>query len=144
MTADRPALALILAAFAALGGCGGSPPATPTWQEPTRYSYVLDSRCGEQQLIGKFEVTVADGAVTAVKGLDEMAANALRGVPPDFVPTLGQLVEQADKARRSGAEVAELDVDPGDAHPVRITIDPRKNTADDESCFTITDYRSVG
>jgi len=151
MTADaataprRRACTLILAAFAALGGCaeqdvGTSPQATPGWQEPARYSFVLDSRCGEQQLIGKFQVSVVDGTVTATRGLDETASNALRGAQPDLVPTLGQLVEQVNEARRSGAEVADIDVDLDDAHPVRITIDPHKNTNDDESCFTISDY----
>jgi hypothetical protein len=139
------ALTVILAATVALGGCaepdiGTSPQTTSGWQEPARYSYVLESRCGEQQLIGKFQVSVVDGAVTDAKGLDEAATNALRGTQPDLVPTLDRLLEQVNEARRSGAEIADVDVDPGDGHPVRITIDPRKNTIDDESCFTISDY----
>ena len=73
-------------------------------------------------------------------GTSPQASNALRGAQPDLVPTLGQLVDQVNEARRSGAEVADMDVDLDDRHPVRITIDPRKNTNDDESCFTISDY----
>jgi hypothetical protein len=36
--------------------------------------------------------------------------------------------------------VARVDVDPGDGHPVRITIDPDKNAVDDDLCYTISDY----
>jgi len=153
--ARRPAVALALAV--ALTGCAGqetagvaatgSPALSPTpsgaasgWQEPARYSYTLESRCGEQQLIGKFRVTVAGGAVTEAKGLDEQGIAALRGTRPDFIPTLRQLVDQVDKARGSGAEVVDIESDPASGHPVRITIDMSKSSIDDESCFTISDY----
>jgi hypothetical protein len=153
----RP-LVVALALAVALTGCAGqesagvaatgsaAPTPTPSrvppgWQEPASYSYTLESRCGEQQLIGKFRVTVAGGAVTGAEGLDEQGLAALRGTKPDFIPTLRQLIDQVDKARSSGAAVAEVESDPAGGHPVRITIDMSKNSIDDESCFTITDYR---
>jgi hypothetical protein len=111
-----------------------------TWREPARYSFVLDSRCGEQPLIGRFRVSVGQGAVTEAVGLDEAARGALAGRGHEFVPTLGRLVEELDSARRSGADLAQADVDPADGHPVRITIDPKKLSVDDELCYTISEY----
>jgi hypothetical protein len=76
-------------------------------------------------------------------GLDDAARNALASGHSDLVPTLGHLVDELNAAKRAGADVARVDVDPGDGHPVRITIDPNKNAVDDELCYTISDYGLV-
>lgn len=140
------------ALLAVLAGCGnvtaqtaGSPTPAPTsaspWQEPARYSYVLDSRCGERALIGRFQVAVANGRVTRATGLDEPGRNAVAHPSRDLVPTIGQLLSELDRARQSGAHVATVDRDSADGHPVRITIDQNKDAIDDEACYTISGYR---
>jgi hypothetical protein len=125
------------------GGSATPTGRTPTgrWQEPARYSFTLDSRCGEQALIGRFQITVDNGDVSRVTGLDEQARAALQGGRRDFVPTLRELLDQVDSARSSGADVATASFDPADGHPTNLDIDPELNTVDDESCYEVSDYR---
>jgi hypothetical protein len=133
-----------LLAAMSLAACGETTrqiEAAPAWQEPSHYSYVLESRCGERLLIGRFRITVDGGKVTKAEGLDEPGQRALQG-KSESPPTLGQLVEQLRAARRADAHKAELTTDPADGHPTAITIDPIKNAVDDESCYTITEYRT--
>ncbi|MBU2670290.1 hypothetical protein KOI35_42990 [Actinoplanes bogorensis] len=115
-----------------------------TWAEPARYSYVLDSACGERALIGRYRITVADGRVTDVRGLDAPGARTVADSPREVIPTLRQLVDELNAARAAGAEVADIDTDPATGHPTRITIDPSSNSLDDESCYTITVLEPVG
>lgn len=119
---------------------GGSGTGGRQWHEPARYTFVLDSRCGEQPLIGRFQISVANGTVTAATGLDDAARNALAGGRRDLIPTLGHLVNELDTAKHTGADIAQADLDPGDGHPTRIIIDPSKTAVDDELCYTISDY----
>jgi hypothetical protein len=112
------------------------------WKEPARYSYVLDSRCGERPLIGRFQVEVANGRVTRAIGLDESGRSAVARPSGDPVPTIGGLLAVWERARKGGAHVATVERDPADGHPVRITIDRIKNAIDDEACFTISNYRA--
>jgi hypothetical protein len=100
----------------------------------------MESACGELPLTGRFRVTVVTGTVTDAAGLDESSRRSLAGFPRNLVPTLGQLVQRVTDARRGGAAVAKLDVDPTDGHPVRIEIDPDAHAIDDEQCFTISEY----
>jgi hypothetical protein len=150
VTPRRTGYLLVASATLALAGCATpsgntTAPSSTTagrtqWKEPARYSFVLDSRCGEQPLTGRFRVNVANGNVTETSGLDEPARNALKIGRPDLIPTLGRLVNELDTARRTGADVADIAVDPTDGHPLRITIDPKKNAIDDERCYTIPEY----
>jgi hypothetical protein len=55
-------------------------------------------------------------------------------------PHRGSRRGELDTAKHTGADVARADLDPGDGHPARITIDPSKNAVDDELCYTISDY----
>jgi hypothetical protein len=137
-------VATLVAATAALAGCGdsGADTVAPAsqWQEPSRYSFVLDSTCGERALIGRFRIMVEQGRVTKVEGLDESAQRALEGGRNDIAPTLRQLLQELDSARRAGAEVADITTDPADGYPTKITIDPAANSTDDESCYAITEF----
>jgi hypothetical protein len=157
-------VATLFAATAALTGCGesGGATASPTqtaaptqtaptqtaaptptaarWREPTRYTYVLDSTCGERALIGRFRITVEKGKVTKAEGLDDSAKRALETTKSEPPPTLRQLLDELDRARQAGADVAELTTDATDGHPTKITIDPAANSIDDESCYAITEF----
>jgi len=115
-------------------------PAPTTWTEPAKYGFVLNSECGERALIGRFQVTVVNGLVVHTEGLDDSARRALMLRLADLVPTLGKLQAEAETARSEGAEVVEVERDPVDAHPTKITIDKSRNAEDDESCYTIDDY----
>jgi hypothetical protein len=138
----------VLAAAALAGGasagCGNESgqTAASTWTEPTRYTYVLDSQCGERLLIGKFRVTVADGVVTDVEGLDESAKAATES--PAIMaetPTLAKLVKLVTEAEAEGAHKVKVEYDETDGHPTYVEIDRLKNAIDDEECYRVTEYR---
>lgn len=122
---------------ALLAACGR--PAESTWQPPDRYTYTLDSRCGEQLLIGKIRLWVEDGAVVRADGLDEPGVR-LAQAGLENLPTLATLLGYYNEAVHGGADVATLRTDPADGHPVRIDIDHSRRSLDDESCFVIADY----
>jgi hypothetical protein len=148
---------LCAAAVLALTGCANqtavspgapapaapAPATTPAWVEPSAYQFTLTSSCGERALIGKYQVTVTAGLVTKNVGLDDAAKRSLMLRLARLVPTLGQLKAEADTATKEGADKVTVVVDPADGHPTSISIDPRANAIDDESCYTISDY-SVG
>ncbi len=143
--------ALIGMVLVAATGCGSD--GTPTevvesaaaWAGPARYSFTLESTCGERWLIGTFRVTVDNGAVTAVEGLDEPARAAVAGRDLAFlreqVPTLPGLAAEAARARSAGADLVEVSVDPDAGHVTKVEIDPAKDSVDDESCYSVTDYQ---
>lgn len=134
----------ILAAVVA--GCAGPPDGTaaaPAWTEPPAYKFSFESSCGEQALIGRFRVTVADGAVTGTEGLDDAGRRALMLRIANLIPTLGQMEDQAAQARADGADEVTVERDPADGHPVEIRIDPTSGV-DDETCYTIFDYTIGG
>ncbi|GAA0307310.1 DUF6174 domain-containing protein [Streptomyces turgidiscabies] len=109
-----------------------------SWKEPASYAYTLTSSEGERSLVGTFRVTVRDGKVAKVVGLDESGRGAVRRAPEE-VPTIGGLLDQLARAHDEGADTAEAEYAP-DGHPVRITLDPEENAADDEEAYVITDY----
>jgi len=106
----------------------GSPPA---WTEPAGYSFVLDRRCGSGPSLGRYRVTVADAQVT---GWDRIDGRTASGEEEIRVPTLGELTELARTAIDDGAE-ATMTADPGDGHPVEVTI-----TRDTRECFVVSEY----
>ncbi len=117
------------------------PPTSGLWLEPAGYSFVLDSRCGERTLLGRFRVTVADHGVVDVRALDEPAEIVVRD--PELravVPTLAMLVEEYREGTAT-ADVSEMTADPTDGHPVEIAIDYDVEAMDDEACYVISDYR---
>jgi hypothetical protein len=122
----------------------GPVPAPSAWVEPANYKFAFESSCGERALIGRFRVEVADGIVTRTEGLDEAGRRALMLRVADLIPTLGQMVAEAEAARARGADEVVIDRDPADGHPTAIRIDEEKNATDDETCITVSDYTAGG
>jgi len=137
----------------AAAGCAGQPtgtptavpssPAPPAWTEPAAYRFTFESSCGEQPLIGRFRVDVAGGVVDRTRGLDQAGKRALMLRIANLVPTLGQMVADAEQARADGAEVV-VERDPADGHPVAVRVDRDRTATDDETCYTISDYTIGG
>lgn len=117
-------------------------PATPssatTWREPDSYVYTLKSSEGERSLIGTFRVTVRGGKVAEAVGLDADSRRVVKQLPGE-VPTIGELLDELEQARRDDADTAEAEYAP-DGHPERISLDWDKNAIDDEALYVISDY----
>jgi len=134
MTTDVRRWAFAVAGLTVVTGCGSPAEPEVTWQEPARYSFVVDSRCGERALIGRFRVTVDQGRVTRTEDLDDPGDGSTV-----TAPSLRELLEEVRSAQRSHVDVAELTTDPADGHPTRITIDDH-DSIDEEACYVITDF----
>ncbi|HEX5578945.1 MAG TPA: DUF6174 domain-containing protein [Candidatus Limnocylindria bacterium] len=114
------------------------PSAASVWSEPASYVYTFDSQCGLRILNGRYEVTVREGRVVGYRSLDAPDSHY---VPDDQIPTLGELLDLAERARADpDAVVRAFEVDPRDGHPSRIDIDWLPNAIDDEECYVIESY----
>jgi Family of unknown function (DUF6174) len=122
------------------GGGGATTAQTAGWVEPPAYEYTVDSRCGEQFLIGRFTLTVADSKVSEVVGADAGSVKALEWMKLDGFPTLGELLKEAQRAQSENADVVEVAFDPADGHPTKIRLDYDTNAIDDESCYDILGF----
>jgi uncharacterized protein DUF6174 len=127
-------LALAACGEAEAGGESGAE-AGSEWQEPADYAYTLTSECGERGLIGTFRVTVTDGRVAAFE-----AVSGGTDVRRSEVPTIGELLDEAERAREDGADSVEVE-EAADGRPTRIDIDYITNAIDDEACYGISRYR---
>jgi hypothetical protein len=156
---------MLLLLAAAAGGCtassrepapapgarSGNPASSavspPPFVEPASYRYVLVRGCDTGSPLGRYRVTVRDGAVVASERIDSVTP-AVSGAPAvdlgpiggqhgeDIgVPTLGQLLELAQRAADDGGQVTTA-ADPADGHPVRVTID-----VESPECFAVIDYQ---
>ncbi len=134
-----------IAAVALLGACSaaGAPPAGE-WEEPEAYSFILDSRCGERTLFGRFAIDVESGDVVAFRGLDMQGRAAASALQPRDLPTLADLLALVADARANGADRVDLVTDPVDAHPVSVEIDWLSEAIDDEECYTTSDVAAAG
>ncbi|MEV8506385.1 DUF6174 domain-containing protein [Actinoplanes sp. NPDC051475] len=114
----------------------------PTWVEPPAYEYSVRFRCGMEFPPGQYTLTVADGKVAKVVADNAFSQEVMRvrKLKPEYLPTLGDLYEQYQKARDKGADVADISFDDADGHPTRIRLDYRKEWIDDESCFDIVRF----
>lgn len=113
--------------------------AVAEWAEPAAYSFTLESRCGERNLIGRFAVEVENGAVIAVEDLvDQGGATSI--VQPADVPTLAGLLRLVAEAQNNGADEVNLVTDPADGHPVSVEIDWEAAAIDDEECYTVSNF----
>lgn len=127
-------------------GCDPSPtPIVPTtsaasWREPDNYEYVLESYCGERLLTGHLKFIVDSGAVTRVVGLDEAGKRIAEEARPATMPTIKDLLDEYEAARRAGADVATVEYDSTDGHPTQIKLDPDRDAIDDEACYAISGY----
>lgn len=131
-----------------LSGCGDDAPSGPVpgaaeaaerWADGgvDSYAFALTSSCGERLLIGSYRVTVTDGDVTAVEGLDEVGrriAGEGHDLPTE-VPTVAALLDRVVAADASTVPEATFD-DAG--VPTAVTFDPSPGI-DDEECYTVAD-----
>ncbi|MEP7378791.1 MAG: DUF6174 domain-containing protein [Chloroflexota bacterium] len=109
------------------------------WQEPPAYSFTLSAQCGERALIGLFHVEVENGKTVVAQGLEGYYAT--HPIDPRGVPTLGDLLAIAARARAQGAAAVSVELDPADGHPLSVSIDRIANAIDDEECYEVTDYQ---
>jgi hypothetical protein len=143
-------LAVVFVA-AALPGCNGGaePPAAANrksmppsdWIAPTQYEFEFSSSCGERSLIGRFHVLVKGGRAKRARGLDEPGRAFVAS--EEKVPTLDDLLAEADGARRDGAEIVDIRYDDTDGHPTQIDIDYDESAIDDEACYSVTAYSDL-
>ena len=134
--------------LAALGlvGCGGaqsvdsSAPPSSAWEAPQDYGFVLDSSCGERDLVGRFRVEVREGQVADARALDESGKSYSRTRLIDGLPTLTDLEAIVQHARDGGADVADIEYGEPDGQPVRVSIDHSADTTDDEECYEVSGY----
>ncbi|WP_232050569.1 hypothetical protein [Actinoplanes sp. OR16] len=169
MRFERALCALILVALA--GGCTsgddepefadparsaaaagtGTAASAPAFTEPSAYSYVMTRGCDAAAPLGRYQVTVAAGAVTKAERVGAPAVSASGSAEVDLgpvtgqegeeieVPTLAELVEMAQTANEDGAEVS-TEFDAADGHPVKVTINVT-DTADGAECWSVHDYK---
>lgn len=115
--------------------------ASPTkWVAPAAYVFRLTSTCGERSFLGRFEVTVREGAVTRVRGLDRYSGDVAAHVSLDEVPTLDDLATIARNARPGSGSTTK--VDPS-GMPLWVRLDPVPNGWDDESCYRVGRVRAL-
>ncbi|MDM8084354.1 DUF6174 domain-containing protein [Cellulomonas cellasea] len=151
------AVALVgaLIGAAALSGCtpwgaAGEPPQGPNLSEEdlaqarerwkaadmADYSYVLEGTCGEQQLVGRWAVRVAGGAVA------EVASEIPDGWTPtaeqyEGIPTVPDLFDRLE-ASLAGDGNTHATFSPHWGHPMALVLDPMPAAVDDETCLTVT------
>ena len=111
-----------------------SPSPAAVWDEPPAYEFVLDKPCGWLNFPGPFRVSVLNGSVVEVDPLGDYDEGGRT------FPTLAEILEIAEAARKAGADVVELTLDPSDAHPVSLEIDGDTAMFDDEHCYEISQY----
>lgn len=108
-------------------------PAAPTLAPS--YSYTLASSCGERAMYGTFSLTVDEGAVAAVEGLDTVGIREAAGLPLETFPTIETLT-----ARAASDDPAEASYDPDTGMLTKVVFDPVPQGVDDEECYVISDY----
>ncbi|GEK01504.1 hypothetical protein TNCT1_37800 [Streptomyces sp. 1-11] len=130
---------LVCAAAACQGHTVSTRPAqTTAWHEPSAYTYTLRSTGGERPLTGTFRVTVRAGKVVRAAGLDAESRAAVRR-SPTLVPTIGTLLRELERARREGADQADVRYASA-GYPRRITVDWSATAVDDEVRYEMSDY----
>jgi hypothetical protein len=144
------ALALAVLAAAGLTGCASGPAVDPdvavsastAWAAAGSddYAFTLTSSCGERLLLGTYRVTVTDGAISDVVGVDETGVRIV-GEGHDLaaeIPTLSAL--QTRVLDTDADDVTEATFDPTTGYPASVTFDPNPQGIDDEECYVVTDY----
>jgi hypothetical protein len=126
--------------------------AAPPYTEPAAYGFVLRRGCDDAKPLGRYRVTVRNGAVVTSDRLDTPVVQPQSSADVDLgpvagdgeeeieVPTLGELADMAQTAADDGGKVSRT-FDGKDGHPVKVTI----NVADDAAsaateCFAVSDY----
>ena len=109
----------------------------PPWNEPAKYSFVLDRQCNRGPSAGRYQVAVQDGEVVKADRIDGRTAEGEEEIE---VPSLSGLLDLAQTAADDGGEVT-TKFDPADGHPVAVSFNVSDEGADAASCFLISDYR---
>ncbi|MGZ8475880.1 MAG: DUF6174 domain-containing protein [Candidatus Limnocylindria bacterium] len=134
-----PGIAAIVM-WVALCACSAEAPASADggWIEPGEYVFSVEAGCGRRLFSGRFRVHVADGEVAEYVALDPRRPRVQ--LPPNSVPTLGDLVDRFREARADRDATVRLVTDPTDGHPVSLEIDWLVDIIDDEECYEVFDY----
>ncbi|WP_051275013.1 DUF6174 domain-containing protein [Cellulomonas sp. URHD0024] len=132
------AVPVALAVVLGLSACADPEPEASAPSAPalaTSYTYSLASSCGERGFIGTFSVTVEDGRVTAVEGLDEPGGRAadMPGVLDD-APSIEELT-----ARAAAEHPSEVGYD-ATGLLTKVSFDPDPQAIDDEECYVLSGY----
>jgi hypothetical protein len=129
-------------------GAGGS---APPWSEPASYGYVLTRGCDDAAPLGRYRVTVQNGAVTKSERLDVPQTAPSSSADVDLgpitgqngeeigVPSLRELLEMAQTAGDDGGEVTTV-ADTTDGHPLKVTINVSEQGPAGAECWSISEY----
>lgn len=109
----------------------------PPWTEPANYRFVLERQCNRGPSIGRYRVTVENGAVVKADRIDGRTASGEEEID---VPSLSGLLELAQTAADDGGEVT-TKFDATDGHPIAVSFNVSDEGADGASCFVITEYQ---
>lgn len=134
----------VAVAVLAVGGCGGTAPAagaapvpraSPTWSEPSEYTFVLTTGCTRGFYEARYRVVVRDGQTVSATGMNPMAWDHA-----DYqAPTMGELHTWIT-ASEPGDSRIRRDRDPVDGHPVVFGFDPEAMAADGGECYAVSEY----
>ena len=137
------------ALLAVVGACTSTPAApgpaasavaaasAPPWTEPAKYGFVLERQCDDGPSMGRYQVSVANGAVVKADRIDGHTASGEEEID---VPSLRELLDLAQTAADDGGEVITT-FDAADGHPVTVSFSVSDENADAASCFKVSDYR---
>ena len=135
--------AAVLCALVATA-CTGPPPTprpSPGWAAHASddYTYELTSSCGERNGIGRFTVTVVDGEIAQIVGMDATGVMAVEATPDlaTITPTIDQLLDRIEAA---GTGAKDVTYDAVTGVPTWVLFDPDARSTDDESCSSVLSY----
>jgi len=109
----------------------------PPWTEPAKYDFVLERQCDGGPSMGRYQVSVANGAVVKADRIDGHTASGEEEID---VPSLRELLDLAQTAADDGGEVITT-FDAADGHPVTVSFSVSDDDADAASCFKVSDYK---
>jgi len=139
----------VLVTVLLLSGCGAVGPeagrvrliqAMRRWNaaDLTSYTYQVRRLCFcLPEWIGPYEVRVVSGSVVAV--VDSGDGEPIDPAVAEHFPSVDGLFAIVDEAIRDGAHRVDVSYDQTTGRPIRIDIDRREQTADDEVTYTSTD-----
>jgi hypothetical protein len=137
-------------AGSAPAAAGGS---APPFTEPASYTFVLTRGCDVASPLGRYKVTVKNGAVATSNRLDTASAAASPSASSDAdlgpvtgqdgeeieVPTLAGLISIAQTASDDGGEVTTT-YDTTDGHPLKVVVNVSDAGPSGAECFNVSDY----
>ena len=134
----------LIAATACQNGTGpkwGASAAQARWNErrPVSYRYTVSRSCEcAPESLGPVIVTVTNGAVQS-RRYSSTGADVPQTYAESF-PTIDELFEIIDEARRDRVAHLDVDYDPTWGFPTRISIDRDAGTVDDEILYTVSAF----